>query len=270
MSALTKGRTTSRMDNQVDPNLLGVPMAAVKIFIGSIVCYNSTGYATPGAADNSLVACGVADKAQPDAIRGGIPGAFVDNSAGSPGDLTINVLRGVFKFENGDTIAQVDVGKPCYILDDQTVTKADGSGVRPIAGYVVQVDSATDQASNSGAGVWVAIGMLAPQSLQILSNLNEAAGAALTDADATIQYTAGSWRKLPAATLGAARILTLGNTGAFAGAQMTITRLDATANTYTIKDNAAATLVVMPASKVNFADFQHDGTNWFLKKLGTQ
>jgi len=270
MSALDKGRTTARMDNQVEPNLIGVPMAAATtIYIGSLVCLNAAGYAVPASADNTLVAIGIADKVQPSAFVGGIPGTSVVNS-GAAGALTVNVLRGVFKLENGDTIAQVNVGQKCYAMDDQTVAKADSAGTRPVAGYIVQVDSATDAASNSGAGVWVAVGALAPADLQLLSNLNEAAGAALTDADATIQYTAGSWRKLPASTLGAARVLTLGNTGAFAGAQMTITRLDAAAFTYTIKDNAAATLVVLPASKVNFADFQHDGTNWFLKRVGTQ
>lgn len=270
MSALTTGRTTSRMDNQVDPNVVGIPMAAVKIFIGSVVCLNTSGFATPGAVDNTLVAVGIADKVQPAAFVGGIPGAFVDNSAGSAGDKTINVIRGVFKLENGDSIAQVDVGKPCFVLDDQTVTKADGGGARACAGYIVQVDSATDAASNSGAGVWVAVGQLAPSVITGLTDTNEPAGTALTDADATIQFTGGSWRKLPAATLSAARVLTLGNTGAYAGARLTVTRLDATANTYTIKDNAAATLVVLPVSKVNFADFQHDGTNWFLKRCGTQ
>lgn len=270
MAALTTGRLASRMDNQVEPNVLGVPMAATKIYIGSLVCYNTSGYAIAASADNTLVPVGVACRVQPDAVKGGVPGSNVDNSAGSAGDLTINVERGVFKFVNGDTITQANVGQPCYASDDQTVNKADGSGTRPMVGYIVQVDSATDQGSNSGAGVWVAVGRLAPSQLQYLSDENEAAGAALTDADATIQRTAGAWRKLPAATLSAARILTLGNTGAKAGDKLTVTRLDATANAYTIKDNAAVTLVVMPASKVNFADFQHDGTNWFLKRLGTQ
>jgi len=271
MAALTKGRVTSRLDNQVEPNVIPVPVAAsTKIFIGSLVAINTSGFAVPASADPSLTVIGVADKAQPDAVKGGVPGTSVDNSSGSNGDLTVNVIRGCFKFDNGDTIAQANVGKPCYASDDQTVNKSSSSNSRPFAGYVVDVDAATDLDSNTGAGVWVSIGQPAPGSNQFLDGLNGAAGANLTDADATIQITQGTWRKLPAATLSAGRNLTLGNTGAKAGDQITITRLDATAQTYTIKDNAAATLFVMPASKVNFVVCQHDGTNWFLKTGGTQ
>lgn len=105
-----------------------------------------------------------------------------------------------------------------------------------------------------------------------LDSTHGAAGANLTDADATIQITAGAWRKLPAATLSAGRALTLGTTGAVAGDQITVTRLDATANTYAVINGGAGagTLLTMPASKVNFGLFQFDGTNWALRACGTQ
>lgn len=271
MAALTTGRTSAQMDNQVEPNLIGYPMAVAKVFIGALVGLNTSGFVIGASSDPTLQIVGCADRVQPDASKGGVPGAFVDNSANSAGDLTLNVKRGVFKFENGDTIVAADVGKPCYASDDQTVNKSSSNNSRPFAGYIVQVDASTSQASNSGAGVWVAVGLTPTQSEQFIANLNAVANStSLTDADATIQITSGTWRKLAAATLSAARILTLGNTGAKAGDQITITRLDATANAYTVKDNAAATLLVMPASKVNYGLFQHDGTNWFLRQCGVQ
>jgi hypothetical protein len=269
MAALTKGRETSRMGDQVLPNLVGVPLkAGAKIFIGGLVCVDSSGFAVAGSTATDQVPLGVAARVQPDAVKGGIPGVAVDNTSGSNGDLTVNVLCGVFKFENGDTIAQANVGQACYIVDDQTVAKSSATNSRSVAGTIVQVDSATDATSNSGAGVWVAVGKESPAAATFVDGLHSPAGANLGDADATIQIAAGTWRKLP--TLTAPRILTLGNTGAKAGDQMFITRLDASANAYTIKDNAATTLLVMPASKVNSGLFQHDGTNWFLKLCGTQ
>lgn len=108
--------------------------------------------------------------------------------------------------------------------------------------------------------------------IAVSTQLQGAKGTDLTDAAATIQIAAGNWRVLPAATLTTARVLTLGTTGAVAGDQITITRLDATANTYTIANGGGGggNLVVMPVSKVNFALCQFDGTDWLLRQAGTQ
>ncbi len=48
---------------------------------------------------------------------------------------------------------------------------------------------------------------------------------------------------------------------------MIITRLDATANTYSV---AGATTFVMPASKVNFCTFRYTGAAWQFVSGGTQ
>lgn len=113
-------------------------------------------------------------------------------------------------------------------------------------------------------------GLMSAADKLFLDRTHEAAGANLGDADATIQIGAGTWRKLPASTLSANRNLTLGTTGAVAGDQITITRLDATANTFAIINGGAGagTLFTMPASKVNFVVCQFDGTNWFLRQMG--
>jgi hypothetical protein len=72
-----------------------------------------------------------------------------DNSSGSNGDITVDVRKGVFRFANstgGDEITRADIGGNCYIVDDQTVAKTDGTGARSVAGKVFDVDS---------GGVWV-------------------------------------------------------------------------------------------------------------------
>lgn len=113
-----------------------------------------------------------------------------------------------------------------------------------------------------GNGRWVSEA-LAPGGL---------AGPALTDAAATITVAQGKWRTLPAATLTAGRILTLGTTGAVAGDQIEITRLDATANTYTIVDGGSGTptIFTMAASKLGYVRAQFDGAHWVVRAFGVQ
>jgi len=134
MAALTKDRDTPRRDGLLN----AYPVkAAVLIYAGALVMLDG-GYAAPGATATAKVAAGRADET-------------ADNSAGLDGALTVNVSRGVFRFANsaaGDAIAQADVGATCYIVDDQTVAKTDGTGTRSAAGKIRGVDS---------AGVWVEI-----------------------------------------------------------------------------------------------------------------
>lgn len=133
MAALTEDRDTPRRDGvQFD-----FPVAAgTKIYAGALVAMNSAGYATKGAVSTTLRGVGVAEEQ-------------VDNSAGSNGDKRVKVRRGTFRFANsssGDAITLADVGSDCYIVDDQTVAKTNGSNTRSIAGKVSDVDA---------QGVWV-------------------------------------------------------------------------------------------------------------------
>jgi hypothetical protein len=73
----------------------------------------------------------------------------VDNTYGQAGDKTVTVRPGIYAWANssgGDAITQAQVGSDCYIVDDQTVAKTDGTGTRSKAGTVLAVDS---------DGVWV-------------------------------------------------------------------------------------------------------------------
>ena len=132
MAALTADRNTPKMSAEQ----IGVPMAAVKIFAGSLVAANATGYATPGATATTLTYLGRAAET-------------VDNTGGVAGAKTIRVDRKeAYKFANlgADLVTQADLGKTCYIVDDQTVAKTSGGATRSLAGKVVGIDA---------DGVWV-------------------------------------------------------------------------------------------------------------------
>lgn len=135
MTALTAARNTKERAGDV----LDYPVkAAVKPIQGGIAVLNA-GYAAPGTTATGLVAVGRFEET-------------VDNSAGADGDLKVRVKSGTFKFANssaGDLIAQADVGADCYIVDDQTVAKTNGTNTRSVAGKIIAID--TD-------GVWVKIG----------------------------------------------------------------------------------------------------------------
>lgn len=131
--ALSADRNTEMKDGE----LLGLPMAVAKIFAGSLVAINSSGYATKGQAATGMTYIGRAEEQ-------------VDNSTGSAGGKNILVRRGkAFKWKNSGTsaITQADVGKICYIEDDQTVSKTDQAGTLSAAGAIVGVET---------GGVWVA------------------------------------------------------------------------------------------------------------------
>lgn len=134
MTALTQERDTQRRRG----NQAAYPMAAAKILAGAIVCISTaTGYAAKGSTATTLVAVGCATET-------------VDNSAGAAGDLRITVDRdGWFRYGNSaaaDAIALDDVGKVCYVVDDQTVALTDGVGTRSAAGRIRDVDA---------QGVWI-------------------------------------------------------------------------------------------------------------------
>lgn len=135
MAALTKDRNTLRRDGLQNND----PVAAsTKIFAGSLVCLNASGYAVPGSVATTLKARGVAQEQ-------------VDNSTGAAGAARVETRRGVFKFGNStssDEITIANITANCYIVDDQTVALTNGSNTRSVAGKIVAVDS---------DGVWVEI-----------------------------------------------------------------------------------------------------------------
>ncbi len=133
MVALTEGRLTRKREGKINSRAAA---ANAVIQIGSIVCLSATGYATRGATATTLVADGVARE-------------NIDNTGGADGAVRLDVEKGVFQFGNssaGDAITIAEIGDDCYIVDDQTVAKTNGTNTRSIAGKIVDVDA---------QGVWV-------------------------------------------------------------------------------------------------------------------
>lgn len=133
MTALSSDRNTrARLGNNRVEGLA----ASVKVWSGSIVMRNAAGYVTKGATATGCMGVGRAE-------------ATVDNTSGAAGALTVEYTQGTFLFANsasGDLITIADIGKVCYIVDDQTVAKTDGTATRSRAGIVDGIES---------NGVWV-------------------------------------------------------------------------------------------------------------------
>ncbi|WP_157669911.1 hypothetical protein [Chitinibacter sp. GC72] len=120
-----------------DGELVRIPVAAnAKILAGTIVCASATGFGTPGATSTTLAYLGMADEC-------------IDNTGGADGAVTVGVRRGkAFKWANdgADPVTQASLGRVCYIVDNQTVAKTNGTNTRSQAGIVVGLEA---------DGVWV-------------------------------------------------------------------------------------------------------------------
>jgi hypothetical protein len=129
MTALSASRSTTRIDPDAAMRL---PMAAsMLIYQGSLVALNATGFASKGVTATTLKQYGRAEET-------------VDNSLGAAGAKEINVRPGIFRWANSaaaDLITNAEIGNDCFIVDDQTVAKTNGTATRSRAGKVVGVDT---------------------------------------------------------------------------------------------------------------------------------
>lgn len=135
MAALTQDRDTQRRDG----DLFEFPVKAnAKLYVGALAAIDATGNAVPGAVATTLKSAGRVEER-------------ADNTGGADGAIRVKVRRGVFRYANsaaGDLIALADVGANCFIVDDQTVAKTNGTNTRSVAGVIRDVDA---------GGVWVQI-----------------------------------------------------------------------------------------------------------------
>lgn len=133
MAALTQDRNTLRRDGVlIEPPVAG----GARIFAGALVAINAAGLAVPGATSTTLAGAGAAL-------------APADNTLGAAGALRVRVDKRPARFANSaaaDAITLADLGKDCFIVDDQTVAKTSGANTRSRAGKVFDVDA---------DGVWV-------------------------------------------------------------------------------------------------------------------
>ncbi|MFZ0888153.1 MAG: hypothetical protein WA005_06855 [Candidatus Binataceae bacterium] len=141
MAALTGNRNTSRREDlrQV------YPLADnVIVYLGSIVCLDANGNANPGKTATGLKCVGVALRAYtpngPDII-----GKAADNTqpGHAAGAVLVEVERTAAAFDNSatDPVGAPNIGTPCFVVDDHTVSATDGSSSQSVAGRVVSIDS---------------------------------------------------------------------------------------------------------------------------------
>ena len=101
----------------------------VKIYAGSLVCANASGYAVPGADTVNFKFIGVSMEQ-------------VDNTLGGNGAKSVRLRRtGVMEFK-ASSIAQSDVGKMMYLVNDETFDETNpGQGI--LCGVLVKYVSQT-------------------------------------------------------------------------------------------------------------------------------
>lgn len=137
MTALAADRNVPRLGAAgVPPTFAGPQKGSTTIYNYALVVLNA-GYLAPGTTATGLIAVGVRTKG-----KSTVSGA--DGTANQDGATQIEVESGVWPFKNstaGDLIAQADCGADCFIVDDNTVAKTNGSSTRSRAGKVVGVDA---------------------------------------------------------------------------------------------------------------------------------
>ena len=133
MANATEGRNTKRRNAD---QVVGLVNNAAVIYAGTLVTRLASG--------GNIVAAGTASAGRAVGVA--------ETSVTGDGTKTVEYRRGTFQFANsasGDLITLGDVGSNCFIVDNQTVAKTDGSSSRQIAGKIIDVDA---------GGVWVEVG----------------------------------------------------------------------------------------------------------------
>lgn len=120
--------------------------------------YRQLVQAAEGADSTQFYAGGlvVLDQADGKVKKGGIATTYIalgrceeNLLTGTSNTRQPRIKCGCFRWGNsaaGDAIAADDIGKACYIVDDQTVALTSNTSTRSVAGTIVAVDS---------SGVWV-------------------------------------------------------------------------------------------------------------------
>jgi hypothetical protein len=136
MAASSQARNTKRLGDNVAPADFWIK-ANTKVNAGTIACLDADGLLVPGSTSATLKAVGRARDTY-------------DNTGGPTKAFQCAVESGVFLYYNEatDLCTIADITNDCYIVDDQTVAKTDGTASRSKAGKIINVVA---------AGVWVEI-----------------------------------------------------------------------------------------------------------------
>lgn len=137
MAALTANRDTPELASPWAMEHAYLGTDSTQYFRGGLVCVSgSTGRMVKGSTATGLIAIGRCEE---------------DILTGASNTRKIRARSGIFPFANSasaDEIAADDIGKDCFIVDDQTVALTNGTNTRSLAGKVYDVDA---------SGVWVAV-----------------------------------------------------------------------------------------------------------------
>lgn len=170
-AALTADRTSPERAGQ----MLGLVQGSNTIFAGALVAVNTSGVAVPASDAAGLKVLGRAEVAS-------------DNTgANYLATKTLNIRRGVFRFENGGSFTAASIGALAYVQDDQTVTTAAAATNDIIAGLIVDVDS---------TGVWVDTLTVGGQGAASLTTLNVSGAASVGGAFTGSSTISGTGFKL--------------------------------------------------------------------------
>jgi hypothetical protein len=119
-----------RNTDRKDPGYKAYPVFTnVRIFKGTLVAINSTGYAVPATNAASQRVVGVADNG-------------ANNNPGASGAINVTVREGVYRLA-ASSITQAMVGQMMYVVDDQTFDDAIGTAAIK-AGRLVEFISTTE------------------------------------------------------------------------------------------------------------------------------
>lgn len=154
-TALTKDRNTpERAGREV-----GLTVASnVTIYAGAMVCENGSAKAVPAADSSGYVVVGKAV-------------TYADNTGDNySATKSVTVRRGVFRWVNGDSFTDANIGDLAYVEDDQTVQKAASASQDVVAGVIVDVDD---------DGVWVDTFAVGGQGAASVTTLSASGAAAL-------------------------------------------------------------------------------------------
>lgn len=139
MANVTAFRNTKKSSEGPLQHEFVLPLGAgVKLWGGTLAC-SSAGFLVAPTASTTIKCWGrLEDNA--------------DNTGGLAGAISAPARPGVYLWANssaGDLIAQADVGNTCFVVDNQTVAKTNGTNTRSAAGIITAVGP---------EGVWVASG----------------------------------------------------------------------------------------------------------------
>lgn len=125
--ALAKDRNTAEASGDVFEY---GQAATTTLYAGALAMLNAAGVLTPGATATGQIAAG---RVQERSVN-----------AGAAGAKTAKVKRGNFWWKNSastDLITIAEIGEDCFIVDDETVAKTNGTTTRSVAGKILAVDT---------------------------------------------------------------------------------------------------------------------------------